>query len=74
MGHGFYMDAYYQLSSEEKHQKYLTAEPYLTISDYEKVEQQFTDLSGKYEDLEKSMTELKQYLVSNSISVPDSLR
>ncbi len=73
MGHGFYMDTYYQLSPEEKHKKYLSAEPYLTISDYEKVEQQITDLSEKYEDLEKSMTELKQYLVSNSISIPDSL-
>ena len=34
MGHGFYMDTYYQLSEEDKHQKYLSAEPYLTISDF----------------------------------------
>lgn len=34
MGHGFYMDTYYQLSDEDKHQKYLSAEPYLTISDF----------------------------------------
>jgi len=74
MGHGFYMDTYYQLSEEDKHQKYLSAEPYLTISDFEKVEQQYTDLSEKYEGLEKSMTELKGYLSSNSISVPESLR
>ena len=74
MGHGFYMDTYYQLSEEDKHQKYLSAEPYLTISDFQKVEQQYTDLSEKYEGLEKSMTELKRYLVTNSISVPESLR
>jgi len=74
MGHSFYMDTYYQLSPEEKYQKYLAAEPYLTISDFEKVEQQFTDLSEKYTELEKSMTDLKRYLVSNSISVPESLR
>ena len=74
MGHGFYMDTYYQLSEEGKHQKYLSAEPYLTISDFQKVEQQYTDLSEKYEGLEKSMTELKRYLITNSISVPESLR
>jgi integrase len=74
MGHGFYMDTYYQLSSEDKHQKYLSAEPYLTISDFEKVEQQYTDLSEKYEEMEKTMDELKRYLSSNSISVPESLK
>ncbi len=74
MGHGFYMDTYYQLSNEDKHQKYLSAEPYLTISDFEKVEQQYTDLSEKYEVMEKTMDELKRYLVSNSISVPESLK
>jgi len=74
MGHGFYMDTYYQLSNEDRCQKYLSAEPYLTISDFEKVEQQYSDLSEKYEQMEKSMDELKKYLSSNSISVPESLR
>ncbi len=74
MGHGFYMDTYYQLSEYDKHQKYLSAEPYLTISDFEKVEQQYTDLSQKYGEMEKTMDELKRYLSSNSISVPESLK
>jgi len=73
-GNGIYMDAFYQLSSEEKIKKYLDAEPYLTISDFEKAEQRFTDLSDKYTELEKSMTDLKRYLISNSISILESLR
>lgn len=74
MGHEYYMDTYYQLSEEDKHQKYMSAEPYLTISDFQKVEQQYADLSQKYDELEKSMGELKQYLSTNSFSVPASLR
>ena len=74
MGNDLYMDRHYQLSSEEKHQKYLSAEPYLIISDFEKVEQHATDLSDIYIQLEKSITNLKQYLVSNNIPIPELLR
>ena len=38
MGHGFYMDTYYQLPDEKKKQMYLDAESDLTISDFESVE------------------------------------
>ena len=69
-GNDLYMDRYYQLSSEKKHQKYLSAEPYLTIYDFEKVEQMVIDLPDIYIQLEKSITNLKQYLVSNNIPIP----
>jgi len=74
MGHEFYMDTYYQLSEEEKYQKYLSTEPYLTISDFQKIEQQYSDLPEKYEKLEKSIIELNQYLVTNGISILESFR
>lgn len=74
MGHRFYMDTYYQLSDEEKHQKYLSVEPYLTIFNFEKVEQQYAYLSKKYEEMEKSMSELNQILISNNILIPESLK
>ena len=70
VGNDLYMDRHYQLSSEEKHQKYLSAEPYLIISDFEKAEQLVIDLSDIYIQLEKSMSNLKQYLVSNNIPIP----
>lgn len=33
-GRKFYVDSFYQLSEDDKRQKYLSAEPYLTISDF----------------------------------------
>ncbi len=73
MGHGFYMDTYYQLPEEKQRQMYLDAEPYLTISDFEKVEKNFKTLSSKYNNLETKVDDLLQYLRTNSIQVPEHL-
>lgn len=73
MGHGFYMDVYYQLPEPKKREMYLDVEPHLTISDFTEVEKQITGLSTRCNDLEKTVFGLKQYLKLNSIEIPEKL-
>ena len=74
MGHGFYMDTYYQLSTEKRREMYLLAEPHLTVSDFKAVEKDMKVLSTKYQNLENKVDDLMAYLRTNSIEVPDFLR
>ncbi|WP_179371563.1 tyrosine-type recombinase/integrase [Nitrosopumilus ureiphilus] len=71
MGHGFYMDTYYQLPEEKKKQMYLDAEPQLTISDFETVEKNIKMLSAKNTQMEEKFNDLLQYLRTNKIEVPN---
>ncbi len=73
MGHGFYMDTYYQLPEEKKHQMYLEAEPHLTISDTKSIENNFKSLSAKYSTLETKVNDLLHYLRENSVEIPQFL-
>ena len=73
MGHGFYMDTYYQLSIEKRREMYLLAEPHLTVSDFKAVEKDMKVLSTKYQNLENKVDDLMAYLRTNSIEVPDFL-
>jgi len=70
MGHGFYMDTYYQLPEDKQRKMYLDAEPYLTISDFEAVEKNIKTLSAKNSQLEEKFNDLLQYLKTNKIEVP----
>lgn len=74
IGHRFYMDTYYQLSTEKRREMYLKAEPFLTVSDYKAVENNMKSLSVKYKNLESKVDDLMSYLRTNSIEVPDFLR
>jgi len=74
IGHGFYMDTYYQLSDEKKRQMYLEAEPHLTVSDFNVVEKNIKTLSMKYLELEAKFNEFKQYAMTESISVPNFMK
>ena len=74
MGHGFYMDTYYQLPEDKKKQMYLDAEADLTISDFKAVEKDMKVLSTKYQNLENKVDDLLAYLRTNSIEVPDFLK
>jgi len=69
MGHGFYMDTYYQLSEEKRREMYLQAETHLTISDFKAVEKDIKILSAKNSQLEEKFDDLLQYLRTNSISI-----
>ena len=74
MGHGFYMDTYYQLPDEKKKKMFLEAETQLTISDYESVEKDMKVLDTKYQNLENKVDDLMAYLRTNSIEVPEFLK
>ena len=74
MGHGFYMDTYYQLSEENKIKMYLDVESHLTISDFQHIEKNLQTLSMKYTELETKYNELKQYQSTNSIQVPQFMK
>ena len=71
MGHGFYMDTYYQLSEEKKIHMYLDAEPQLTISDFKEVEKNIKTLSIQNSQLEEKFNDLLSYLRTNKIEVPN---
>ena len=71
MGHGFYMDTYYQLPEDKKKQMYLDAEAQLTISDFKEVEKNIKKISEKNTQLEEKFNDLLQYLRTNSIEVPN---
>lgn len=69
MGHHFYLDTYYTLSEERKSEMYEKAEPYLTISDFTKIEKTLKGISEKQEELEAKVARLEK----NAIQVPDFL-
>ena len=73
IGHGFYMDTYYQLPDEKKKEMYHKVETLLTISDFKVVENNMNTLSTKYQNLENKVDNLLQYLRTKSIEVPDLL-
>lgn len=74
LGHGFYMDTYYQLSDEKRREMYLQAESHLTISDFKAVEKDMKVLSTKYQNLENKVDDLMTYLQTNSIEVTNFLK
>ncbi len=74
MGHGFYMDTYYQLSTEKRQKMYLEAEPHLTISDFKEVEKNLKTLSMKYAELEAKFNEFKLQSRDNSLQVPEFMK
>jgi integrase len=74
MGHGFYMDTYYQLPEDQKKQMYLNAEPHLTISDFKQVEKNLKDLSIKHTELESKFNEFKVYANTHSIPIPEFMK
>lgn len=73
MGHGFYMDTYYQLDEIKKQEMYLNAEPHLTFSDFKEVENKMATLTVKCNELEQTVLGLKQYIQTKSIEPPTEL-
>jgi len=73
IGHTFYLDTYYNLPEEKKKELYFKAEPYLTISDFKKVEENMQEISQRHDKLEKTVEDLKHYLLSNAIQIPESV-
>lgn len=71
MGHGSYIDTYYQLPDEKKRQMYMDAELHLTMSDFVAVENNLKKLSEKNSQLEEKFNDLLQYLQTNKINIPN---
>ncbi len=66
MGHHFYLDTYYNLPLEKRRETYLKAEPYLTISDFDKVERDLSKIAEKHREIE-------EYLSKHFIDFPKVL-
>ena len=73
MGHHFYLDTYYNLPEEKKRKTYLKAEPYLTISDFAKIEKDMERMTEKQKEIERDYYHLLSFLGKNSIPVPETL-
>ncbi len=73
MGHHFYLDTYYNLPEDKKREMYLKAEPYLTISDFTKIERELVSVTERQKELEKNYLELLQKLKSDHLVFPKAL-
>lgn len=69
MGHHFYLDTYYNLPEEKRREMYLKAEPYLTISDYAKIEKNLNKISDRQNEIEEEHQTVIRIL-KNSLLVP----
>jgi len=62
MGHHDYLDTYYALPQTQKKKFYLKAEPYLTISNYSKVEEELERIQDRQQLLEEKYAKLIKHL------------
>lgn len=62
MGHHEYLDTYYTLPEKDKAKLYKKAEPYLTISDFSKIEDELEKTQEKQKEIEETYVKLKQFL------------
>lgn len=58
LGHGFYMDTYYNQSKEKRREMYLKAEPYLTISDFVQIEKNQNKILAKHMEIEEVLAKV----------------
>ena len=62
MGHGEYLDTYYVLSEKQKIKLYKQAEPYVTISDFSKVEKDLERIQENQNDINEKYEMFERYL------------
>jgi len=62
MGHHDYLDTYYTLSEKQKKKLYLKAEPYLTVTNFVKVEEELERIQDRQKSLEEKYAKLIQHL------------
>jgi len=62
MGHHEYLDTYYTLSEKQQIKLYQKAMPYLTISDYSKIEQDLEKIQNTQDGLLAKYAEFERYL------------
>lgn len=62
MGHHEYLDTYYALSEKQQIKLYQKAIPYLTISDYSKIEQDLEKIQNDQSDILEKYAQFERYL------------
>ena len=62
MGHHEYLDTYYALSEKQKINLYQKAIPYLTISDYSKIERDLEKIQNDQSDILEKYAQFERYL------------
>ena len=62
MGHHEYLDTYYTLSEKQQIKLYQKAMPYLTISDFSKIEQDLEKIQNNQSDLIEKYAQFERYL------------
>jgi len=62
MGHHDYLDTYYVLSDKQQVQLFKKVEPYLTISDFAKIEKSLEQLQNKQTDILEKYEAFERYL------------
>ena len=62
MGHHEYLDTYYTLSQKQQVSLYQKAEPYLTISDFTKIEKSLENMQNKQTDILEKYDSFERYL------------
>lgn len=62
MGHHEYLDTYYALTEKEQINLYKKSEPYLTVSDYTKIEKSLKTIQNKQTDIVEKYDAFERYL------------
>jgi integrase len=62
MGHHSYLDTYYSLSEKDKIKLYQKCEPYLTISDFSKIEEELEKTKERQDEIVETYTKLSKFL------------
>lgn len=74
MGHHEYLDTYYALSEKQQTSLYQKAVPYLTISDYTKIEHDLEKIQNTQDGLLEKYAEFERYLRAKDPSFLEFLR
>lgn len=74
MGHHEYLDTYYALSEKQQIKLYQKAMPYLTISDYSKIEQDLEKIQNTQDGLLSKYAEFERYLKAKDPSFVEFLK
>ncbi len=74
MGHHEYLDTYYTLSEKQQIQLYQKAIPYLTVSDYNKIERDLEKIQNNQTDMLEKYAEVERYLRAKDPSFLEFLK
>lgn len=74
MGHHSYLDTYYSLSEKDKIKLYQKCEPYLTISDFSKIEEELEKTKERQDEIVATYTKLAKFLKQKDPSFEEFVR